>query len=146
MVLLGTEYGMQTRCILWLPNAMTLYITEQSVATMAGFGLPWRWMILTFLHAKFIQMEQKRIFTFYVISPHWYDAGSRNPSSSKTKAYLIYIVNNMCTADAITPNGCQAINNHHADFRNRSGNRQPTSLFFLLTSSSSHWNNTPGKI
>ena len=47
MVLWGTECGMQTRCILWLPNAMTLYITEQSVATMAGSGLPWGRMILT---------------------------------------------------------------------------------------------------
>ena len=52
------------------------------------------------LHAKFIQREQKHLFTFYVISPHWYDAGSWNPSSSKTRAYLFYTVNIMA-ADAL---------------------------------------------
>ena len=34
------------------------------------------------------QREQKYIFTFYVIPPHWHDTGSWNPASSKTK--LIY--------------------------------------------------------
>ena len=37
----------------------------------------------------------KDIFTFCVISPHWYDEGSWNPSSNKTRTYLFYIVNIM---------------------------------------------------
>ena len=47
------------------------------------------------LHAKLLQKEQKHIFTFYVIPPHWYDTGSWNPSSCKTRTrtYLFYIVN-----------------------------------------------------
>ena len=47
------------------------------------------------LCAKFFQREHKHIFTFCVISPHWYHAGSWNPSSNKTRTYLFYIVNIM---------------------------------------------------
>ena len=43
----------------------------------------------------FLQREHKHIFTFCVISPNWYDAGSWNPSSNKTRTYLFYIVNIM---------------------------------------------------
>ena len=28
------------------------------------------------LHAIFFQGEQKHVFTFYVIPPHWYDTGT----------------------------------------------------------------------
>ena len=45
------------------------------------------------LRAKFLQREHKHAFTFCVISLHWYDAGTWNPSSSKTRTYLFYIVN-----------------------------------------------------
>ena len=45
--------------------------------------------------AKFFQREHKHIFIFCVISPHWYHAGSWNPSSNKTRTYLFYIVNIM---------------------------------------------------
>ena len=41
------------------------------------------------------QRKHKHIFTFCVISPHWYDAGSWNPSSNKTRTYLFYIINIM---------------------------------------------------
>ena len=47
------------------------------------------------LHAKFFQREQKHAFTFYVITPHWYDTGTWNPSSSKGRTYLFYKVNIM---------------------------------------------------
>ena len=39
--------------------------------------------------------NDKHIFTFCVISPYWYNAGSWNPSSNKTRTYLFYIVNIM---------------------------------------------------
>ena len=44
---------------------------------------------------QIFQREHKHTFTFCVISPHWYDAGSWNPSSNKTRIYLFYIVNIM---------------------------------------------------
>ena len=48
------------------------------------------------LHAKLFGGEHNHIFThFCVISPHWYDTGSWNPSSNKTRTYLFYIVNIM---------------------------------------------------
>ena len=52
-------------------------------------------MKLTFnsLRAKSLQREHQHVFTFCVISPHWYDAGSWNPSSNKTRTYLFYIIN-----------------------------------------------------
>ena len=37
----------------------------------------------------------KNIFTFCVISPHWYNAGSWNPHSNRTRTYLFYIANIM---------------------------------------------------
>ena len=44
---------------------------------------------------QIFQREHKHIFTFCVISPHWYDADSWNPSSNTTRTYLFYIVNIM---------------------------------------------------
>ena len=41
----------------------------------------------------FFQMKQSHIFTLCVIPPNWHDPGSWNPSSSKTRNYLFYIVN-----------------------------------------------------
>ena len=43
-------------------------------------------------------MEYKHIFTFYVITPHWYDTDTYhayNPSLIKTRTYIFYIVNFM---------------------------------------------------
>ena len=40
----------------------------------------------------YVQREHRHIFTFYVITPHWYDTCTENPSSSKTKTYVFYIV------------------------------------------------------
>ena len=45
------------------------------------------------LHAKFLRGNMKHIFTFYVITPHWYDTGTWNPFSSKTRTYIFYFVN-----------------------------------------------------
>ena len=47
------------------------------------------------------------IFTYYVILPHWHDAGSWNPTSSKRKTYLFYIVNIM-GADVLATQGARA--------------------------------------
>ena len=58
------------------------------------------------LNATFSE-EQKLIFTSYVISPHWHDTGSRNPSSSKTRTYLFCIVNIM-GADVLVTQGARA--------------------------------------
>ena len=46
----------------------------------------------------------KHITTFHIIPPHWYDTGSWNPSSSKTRTYLFYIVNIM-VADVLATKG-----------------------------------------
>ena len=58
------------------------------------------------LRAKCLQREQKHIFTFYVIPPHWHETGSWNPSSSKTRTYLFYIVNIM-GADVLGTQGAR---------------------------------------
>ena len=58
------------------------------------------------LHAKLLQREQKHLFTFYVMYPHWHDTGSWNPSSSKTRTYLFYIVNIM-GADGLATEGAR---------------------------------------
>ena len=42
------------------------------------------------------------VFTFKVIPPHWHDTGSWNPSSSKTRTYIFYIVNIMAADDLVT--------------------------------------------
>ena len=47
------------------------------------------------LRDRFFQREHKHMFTFCVILPHWYNAGSWNPSSNTTRTYLFYIVNIM---------------------------------------------------
>ena len=39
--------------------------------------------------------EGADILTFYVIPPHWYDTGNWNPSPSKIRTYLFYIVSIM---------------------------------------------------
>ena len=59
------------------------------------------------LHAKFFQREQNHILTFYVIPPIWHGTGSWNPSSSKTRTYLFYIINIM-GADAMATQGARA--------------------------------------
>ena len=57
--------------------------------------LKWGKYMLNPLCAKFFRWNKKHIFTFYDIPPHWHDSGSWNPSSSKTRIYLFYIVNIM---------------------------------------------------
>ena len=59
------------------------------------------------LYELYFYREQKHIFTFYAISLHWHDAGSWNPSSSKTSAYLFYIVNIM-GVDVLATQGARA--------------------------------------
>ena len=43
------------------------------------------------LRAAFFRGNIKHIFTFYVIPPHWYDTGSWNPSSIRTRTYPFYM-------------------------------------------------------
>ena len=52
------------------------------------------------------QIEQKLIFTPYVIPPHWH-TGSRNPSPSKTRTCLFYTANIMA-ADVLATQGARA--------------------------------------
>ena len=73
----------------------------------------WSW-ILTLYVTNFI--NHKLVFTFYVIPPQWYDTGSWNPSSCKTRTYLVYIVNIMA-ADVLATQGARAsdMSNHDID-------------------------------
>ena len=99
-------YGQNHGC--WLPGdtwsqsmnsyGMDLIITECSGSSMRKVNP---------LYAKFLQREQKHIFTFYVIPPCWHDTGNWNPSLSKTRTYLFYIVNIMA-ADVLATQGARA--------------------------------------
>ena len=53
------------------------------------------------LLAKFFT-GNKTYFTFHVIHPHWFGAGSWNPSLGKTWTYLFYIVNIMAADVLVT--------------------------------------------
>ena len=64
------------------------------------------------------QREQKQIFAFYVIHPHWYNRGSWNPTSSKTITYLFYIVNIM-GVDVLATHGAGATTNMILTMLNR---------------------------
>ena len=66
-----------------------------------------KWQVETVFALKFLSLytlkfseEQKHIFTWYVIAPHWHDTGGWNPFSSKTKIYKFYIVNSWCPGKA----------------------------------------------
>ena len=58
------------------------------------------------LRAKFSE-ETKTYIYIYVIPPHWHDTGSWKPSSSRTRTFLVYIVNNM-GADVLVTQGARA--------------------------------------
>ena len=61
------------------------------------------WTVSNPLHGKFFRGNKNtHIFTFYVILPHWHDTGGWNPSSSKTRANLFYIVYIMGADDMAT--------------------------------------------
>ena len=62
---------------------------------------------INLLHAKFSKRNINKYNTFHVIPPKWYDKGSWNPFSSKTRAYLFYIVNIMA-GDALATQGAMA--------------------------------------
>ena len=57
-------------------------------------------MLINPLRAKFFRGNIKHMVTFYVITAHWYNTGTENPSSSKTGTYIFFIVNIM-TADVL---------------------------------------------
>ena len=59
------------------------------------------------LRAKSFKQNINIYLYFYVIPPRWYDTGSWNPSSSKTRTYLFYIVNIMA-ADVLAMQGARA--------------------------------------
>ena len=62
------------------------------------------------LHAKIFRGTKTyiyMIYTFCVIPPNWHDTGSWNPSSSKTRTYLLFIVNIM-GADVLATQGARA--------------------------------------
>ena len=73
------------------------------------------YVFISFLFIKpFFQRKQRHIFTLYVIPPHWHTTGSWNPSLSKTRTYLFYIVNSMA-ADALASFVAGGISNHDID-------------------------------
>ena len=59
------------------------------------------------LCAKFFRGNKKHTFIYHVILPRWHDTGGWNPSSSRTRTYLSYIVNIM-GADVLVPQGARA--------------------------------------
>ena len=63
-------------------------------------------IFLNLLRAKFFR-GTKHIFTFYVIPLYLFGTGSWNPSSSKTRTYLFYIVN-IIAADVLVTKGAMA--------------------------------------
>ena len=71
--------------------------------TMAKFNDIEKWTLSVLIFER----EQKHIHTSDVISPHWHDTGSWNPSSSKTRTYLFYIVN-IIGADVLATQGAWA--------------------------------------
>ena len=71
----------------WIRSGRTNAITATGLnETTISFNNP--------LRVKFFR-GNKNIYLHFVISPHWYYAGSWNPSSNKTRTYLFYIVNIM---------------------------------------------------
>ena len=99
-------HGQNPGC--WLPGntwsqSMNRYGMDLIVAECSGSSM----RRVNPLHAKFLQREQKHIFTFYVIPPRWHDTGSWNPSLSKTRTYQFYIVSIMA-ADVLATKGARA--------------------------------------
>ena len=64
-------------------------------------------VISTLCVLNFSEETKKHTFTFYVIALRWCDTGSWNPSSSKTRTYLFYIVNIMA-AEVLATKGARA--------------------------------------
>ena len=62
---------------------------------------------INYFLAKFFRGNKNIYLNFYVIPPHWHDTGSWNPSLSKTRIYLLYIVNIMA-ADVLATKGSSA--------------------------------------
>ena len=71
---------------------------DNKISLISGYGLAAnrrQASTLTLYVLNFSEGTKTYKFTFYVIPPHWHDTGSWNPSSSKTRTYLFYIVNIM---------------------------------------------------
>ena len=81
----GGSRSFMIMTIWWPRSGVWIYQVVTGVTSVVG---------VPSTHLVF-QREHKRIFTFFVISPHGYDTGSWNPSSNKTRTYLFYIVNIM---------------------------------------------------
>ena len=71
------------------PLLTLLYIEELADHLLETY---WVEHFLTLYMLNFSEGTKTYIY-FYVIPPHWHDTGSWNPSSSKTRTYLFYIVN-----------------------------------------------------
>ena len=92
--------------LMWLFSGLWLLIWDLFSKTRPSFSKLPRELdssLCTFnpICANVFRWKEKHIFTFYVIPPHWYEKGSWNPSSSKTKTCIFYIVNIM-SADVLT--------------------------------------------
>ena len=127
LLITGTNCWTNSQMVLWFEahganvldrNWLSLYSLEpksqdirQNQWLHSVFFSKFPWMIcsdfpmvvqITFTY-YICKREQKHIFTFYAIHPHWYDTGSWNTSSNKIRAYLFYIVNIMAADVLVTP-------------------------------------------
>ena len=59
------------------------------------------------LHAELFIGNKKNVSTIDIFPLHWHDTGSWNPSSSKTRTYLLYIATIMA-ADVLVMQGAMA--------------------------------------
>ena len=82
--------------------------------SMCGHGMGHYYLSLLNLYMLNFSEGTKTYIYINVIPPHWHDTGIWNSSSSKTKTYLLYIINIM-GADVVTVSR-QGISNHNIYF------------------------------
>ena len=87
------QYGLKTAQVDW-----------QEIINVFGLVLDLK---LNSLSAKFFRGNIKHVFTINFITPHWYNTGTQNPSSSKTGTYIFYMINIMA-ADVLAMQGARA--------------------------------------
>ena len=93
--------------IYWLLCLMVLFLKFLSNSFICGrYGFCVLW-ITNPLRAKIFHRKHKKLFTNYIIPPHWHDTGSWNPSPCKTRTCQFYIVNIM-VADVLATQGARA--------------------------------------
>ena len=84
----------------WLGDTRSHGISSYDIDQVCPeqFGLSNILVDINPLRDNFFRGNIKHISIFYVIPPHWYDAGGWNTSSNKTMTCLFYIVKIMAAA------------------------------------------------